>query len=444
MFPLRPAFRTSLFLVSSAVLLAQLAGSPTQLGREALDFLLSEKYAELSAMFSDTMKQSVTLEFLQQQVSAELKEFGKPEDIGGVILAEEGTNSLVSFPVRFSNTSIHVQFTFNQSGQIAGMYFRPPNKPLPALWKRPSYSKPESFRERELTVGNDKWKLGGTLTTPVAKERVPGIVLVHGPGPNDRNESIFALRIFQDLAEGLASRGYAVLRYDKRTKVYGEEMSESSYTLEEETVEDAVRATALLRKQPEIDPNRVYVMGHSLGGYASPRIAARDRKLAGLILMAGLARPVEDASLEQSDYLVHLKGEPSRNDQARLNQLKAEADKVKTLDPKGDNPPILMGLPAAWLLNLRGYAPPAEAKRLGIPMLVIQGERDFQVTMKDFALWKSALGGRDNVTFHSYPGLNHLFIAGEGKSTPVEYHNSGNVAPQVLEDVANWLSGQKH
>src|ERR1700728_1918500 len=159
------------------------------------------------------------------------------------------------------------------------MYFRPPNKPLPFTWKRPSYSKPESFHEREVTVGSDMWKLGGTLTVPVAKARVPGIVLVHGPGPNDRDESIFAIRMFQDLAEGLASRGYAVLRYDKRSKIYGEEMSESSYTIDDETVEDATRAIALLRKQPEVDPTRIYVLGHSLGGYASPRIAARDRKL---------------------------------------------------------------------------------------------------------------------------------------------------------------------
>ena len=441
---LKNAVQTGLFLVSSALLLAQTARNPAEVGKKALDLLLAEKYPELSGMFSESMKQSVTLEFLQQKVSAELKEFGKPQSIGDAILGADGANSLVSFPVKFSNTSIHVQFTLNPSGQIAGMYFRPPNKPLPFTWKRPSYSKPESFHEREVTVGSDMWKLGGTLTIPAAKTKVPGIVLVHGPGPNDRDESIFAIRMFQDLAEGLASRGFAVLRYDKRSKVYGEEMSESSYTIDDETVEDATRAIALLRKQPEVDPTRIYVLGHSLGGYASPRIAARDHKLAGLILLAGAARPIQDVAFDQTDYVAHLKGELSSGEQGRLDQLKAEVDKVRKLDAKADNPPILLGLPTAWWVNLKGYDPGAEAKRLGLPMLVMQGERDFQVTMKDFALWKSALSARDNVTFHSYPALNDLFITGSGKGSPAEYHNPGNVAPEVLDDIANWLSSQKH
>jgi len=197
------------------------------------------------------------------------------------------------------------------------------------------------------------------------------------------------------------------------------------------------------RSLPRIDPARVYVLGHSLGGYASPRIAMRDGKLAGLILLAGLARPVEDAALQQTDYIAHLKGEPGAPEQARLNQLKAEVALVKKLDPKSDNPPIALGLPTTWWLNVKGYDPPAAAKKLGIPILVLQGERDFQVTMQDFSLWKSALA-TTKTTFHSYPTLNDLFISGDGKGSPAEYHGPGNLSPAVVDDIAAWLSTPKH
>lgn len=438
---LKRAIPAGLFLASSVLLLAQAGGTPEVVARKVLDLLLAQKYTELSGMFSDNFKQTVTLDFLQERVSAELKEFGAAQNIGQPVLGMEGANNMVSFPVKFSNTSIHVQFTLNPARQIVGMYFRPPEKPLPYQWKRPAYSKPESFHERELTVGSDQWKLGATLTLPAAaKGKVAGIVLVHGPGPNDRDESLFATRIFEDLAEGLASRGFAVLRYDKRTKIFGAAMSESSYTLDDETVEDAVRAVALLRKQPEVDPNRVFILGHTLGGYASPRIAARDRKIAGLILLAAPARPIEEVAFGQTNYVAHLKGDPGAGEQARLDQLKADVAKVKTLDPKAENPPILLGLPIQWWLNVKGYDPAADAKRLGLPMLVLQGERDFQVTMQDFAIWKSALGASSKVTFHSYPDLNDLFIRGQGKGSPAEYHNPGNVDPHVLDDIATWLA----
>jgi pimeloyl-ACP methyl ester carboxylesterase len=434
---------TLLVLFFSALALAEPQG-PAVVGRRALDLLLAEKYTELSGILAPTAKDTLTPAFLRDRAGVEIKGFGKLGSIGEPVVARDGRNTLVSFPVQFSKVSVNIQFTLTDSGQLAGLYFRPANAPLPPVWQRPTYSKPDLFREREVTVGDDAWKLGGTLLVPLGKPPFPALVLVHGPGPNDRDESIYSNKIFADLAEGLASRGLAVLRYDKRTKTYSAKMSEMDYTVEQETVEDAARAAILLRHQPEIDANRIFVLGHSLGGYLAPRIAVRDGRLAGLVFLAANARPVEIMALEQNEYIASLGNGPSAEVQKRLADLRKEVVKVRNLAPDKTNPPVLMGLPLAYLLDLKGYDPLAAAKRLAIPMLFLQGGRDFQVTMKDFDLWKSVLGGRSNVTFRTYPALNHLFLAGEGKSSPAEYRIPGNFNAEAVSGIANWLLAQKH
>lgn len=411
--------------------------------RRALDFLLASKYPEFTSLLSEQAKERLTPQFLREKVAAEIAGFGQLKSIGEPVIGKDDRNMLVSFPVAFSRATVNFQFTINPSQRVAGLYLRDANAPLPPVRQEPGYVKAVAFREREVTVGADPWKLGGTLLVPVGNGSFPVVVLVHGPGPNDRDETIFSSKIFRDLAEGLATHGIAVLRYDKRTKIYGSKMGDTDYTVEQETIQDAISAATLLRSQPGIDPTRVYLLGHSLGGYLAPRIAVRDNRLAGLIFLAANARPIEDVALDQNTYVTRLPGDPSPEAQHRLDALKAEVAKVKQLRKGASNPLVVMGLPSAYLLDLQGYNAPSRAKALGLPMLFLQGERDFQVTMTDFNLWKSALSSHANVTFHSYPDLNHLFISSNAKSTPAEYRVPGNVAREVVSDIAAWVMRQQ-
>jgi dienelactone hydrolase len=412
----------------SVLLAAQPADDPAALGRKALDLLLSEKYPDLAKMFTAQMLKDFP-EATMIKLGAQIKTYGAVQSIGLTVSRKVGVNSIVVIPVKFALQSINFQFAINGAGQVAGLV----QLPGAMDWQRPAYSKPDTFTEREVTVGEDEWKLSGTLTVPNGPGPFPAVALVHGSGPNDRDETVGGTKVFKDLAEGLASRGIVVLRYEKRTKQYSARMANmATYTVQDEAVDDAAKAAAMLQTQPQVDPRRVFVLGHGLGGYVAPRIAEEEGKLAGLILLAGNVRPIEDLALEQVQYL-GVTGQ-------RLESAKSIQAKVKSLENgDGDSPPV-MGVPAAYWLDLKGYDPAAQAKKLGIPMLILQGERDYQVTLKDFALWKAAVGSNKGVVMKTYPALNHLFVAGEGKSLPAEYSKPGHVAPEVVEDIALFVN----
>jgi fermentation-respiration switch protein FrsA (DUF1100 family) len=435
--------------LAATVLLAGALGAaaPPGSGRKALDTLLKGRYDEFNQLLTDDAKALLTPEFLRDRVASELAGFGTLEEVGEPETAKAGAYDLMSFPTRFSTTTVLIQLTMSETGRVAGLHFRPASEPpRAAVWVRPAYSNPALFQERAVTVGEDPWKLGGTLTVPVARGRFAAIVLVHGPGPNDRDESISANRMFADIAEGLSSRNIVVLRYDKRTRTYASQMRDTDYTLREETIEDAARAVALVAKQPEVDPGRVYVLGHSLGGYALPRIVAESAKqgtrVAGAVFLAANARHVEDVGLELAEFMLKDGGSPDKLKQLEL--LRGQVELVRHLDPNVQYPSTLLGLPVVYFFDLQNYNPVAEAAGLQIPLLFLQGERDFQVSMKDFGLWKAGLAGSPQASFRNYPPLNHIFIPGEGPVSPAEYRKPGNVAPVVIDDIAQWVSAQKH
>src|SRR4051794_11541515 len=166
------------------------------------------------------------------------------------------------------------------------------------------------FTEEPVVVGSGEWALPGTLTLPTGTGPFPAVVLVHGSGPHDRDETIGPNKPFRDLAWGLAAQGVAVLRYEKRTHEHPAKLMplKEKLTIREESVDDAVAAVALLRKQKEVDGKRIFVVGHSLGAIVAPKVAALEPAVAGIVLLAGSPRPFEDIILDQLTYLASLKG----------------------------------------------------------------------------------------------------------------------------------------
>lgn len=301
--------------------------------------------------------------------------------------------------------------------------------------------------ERDIIVETDAFRLPGTLTLPRVEKgrKVPCVILVHGSGPNDRDETIGPNKPFRDLAWLLAQHGIAVIRYDKRTKVYGNGSVPKGRKLDmdTETCDDALSAVRLAATLPEIARDSIFVLGHSQGGMMAPRIAQRSKDVAGIIILAGLARRFEDAIMQQSEYIASLTGTVSPQVRAQLDELQRQVANVKRLGTTAfnDSIPLPLGLPKEYWEFLRTYNAAKTASALSCPILVLQGGRDYQVTMDDHRLWTMALAIKPHAQLKVYPKLNHILQEGDGKSTPTEYNEARPVPAYVAEDIAGFIRG---
>jgi uncharacterized protein len=420
--------------------------SNESIARAFMADLANHDFASADGRFSPQVAGLLPTEKLAQAWQQVISNFGQFESI---IAARPNPKdpSVITLTCKFSRATMDAVFPFNDSHQLIGFRIIPSAELGNSSWTAPSYAKSDSFTEQDVTVGASPWALPGTLTMPKGAGPFPALVLVHGSGPNDADESFGPNKMFKDVAWGLATRGVAVLRYEKRTRKYGAQMvaGKDPITVKNEADDDAVAAVALLASTPGVDSKHIFLAGHSLGGYLAPQIAASDPQIAGIILFAGGSRPLEDEVVDQITDQLTKAGELN-TPEGQQAIAKAKADKAAIEDPNL-KPGVMLGFAGTkvdsdYFLDLRNYDPVKVAQSLRIPILILQGERDYQVTMADFALWKTGLAGHGNVTLKTYPALNHFFFPGSGPATPAEYNVPSHVEPDVIADVANWIRAQ--
>jgi len=392
-------------------------------------------FAGASSLFDPDMRAALPPAVFETVWRSVEQRAGKLVAIENVELTQHGEETWVSLAtVQFTRTKQIVSITYNAHDIVIGLNVLPFTPP----WTPPAYADMNAIVELECRVG-DNPALPGTLAMPIHQGNLPAIVLVHGSGPSDRDETVGGTKVFRDLAVGLASKGIAVLRYEKRSRY----SPAGVITEKEEVIDGASAAIALLRNTERVDSKRVFVLGHSQGGALGPRIAKENPGVAGLVVLAGPTRSLQDILLDQFSYFVSL--QPADPLLARKVE-EARAFKQRVEDPSLQ-PSDIVHLPTggeitgAYFLFQRGYDPVATAKALRIPLLVLQGERDYQVTMRDLDGWRQGIAGVANATIKTYPSMNHLFVSGAGPSTPAEYDQPGHVHEQVVTDIAKWILG---
>ena len=390
--------------------------------------LAEEKIEGIKERFSfdSAMSKVIDEGILTEMIKQNLTPYGKLVEIKDV--SEE--NNLVKMKAVFEEISLIANVSFNGKLEIQGVSVIP---------EAPEKVMPEGVEEKEVVLKiNDTQQLGGTLTLPSGKENVPVVILVQGSGASDRDETIVPNTPFKDIAWQLAQRGIASYRYDKRSFVYGSDFqTNTTYTVKEETIEDAVNAVTLMSKQERIDQSKIYVLGHSLGGYLMPRIAQQS-DCAGYILAAGPVTSLTDLILEQVDYLSNLDGTVSIEEKQAMTFYEMEVDKIKNLDGLAEDTPVLGSYKAYWE-DLANYQPLEVAKLSNQKFLVLQGEEDYQVPMREFNQWKEAFGTNPNWTFKSYSGLTHLFMPGSLANGSADYLVPSEVDSRMSDDIAAFI-----
>lgn len=304
----------------------------------------------------------------------------------------------------------------------------------------------KNFVRKDINLQTNAFiQLPGYIYLPSAEKKSPLVILVQGSGPHDRNGSMGKNKVYLDIALQLVQKGIAVMIYDKRTYVYQfrDPFPIDSMDYNTETIEDAITAFKSAKTMNGIDSSRIFIAGHSLGGLCGPLIAKKCSGLKGLILLSAPARSLLEILPEQADYIASLPNANKEQNQAFANAVKWQVKNAMKpeLNLKSKEMLPFGARPKYWLMD-KNYKVIEEAKKLTLPIILIQGGRDYNVTKKDFDLWVSAMGSRSNFKSVWLENLDHLYFEGLGMAKPEDTMRPQHVSKSMTNKMVEFVKGK--
>ena len=441
--------RLSALILAMLILIFSAVAEGNETGLEdaqaVADELIGGDYQAVVDRFDDTMKELLDAEALKNAWDSTVYPLGNWQEMVEVRSEEINGLFVVTITERFENGGLNIIVAYDGALKVAGLQLTYADLP----YERSDDEGQKSYEELEVTIAAEEdLPLEGILTLPEGAEKPPVVILVQGSGSSNRDEQIYSNAPFADIAHGLADMGVATLRYDKRFYTYPEAATLENMNLRAEILDDLEYAIDLVKEDQRVNGDEIYVLGHSLGGMLVPAIAVENPEVKGLISLAGSLRPLWEivydqnmAMLEDIDF-TELSDEERATIDDQIEQLNADMEVLRGDLNSIDDGEMILGIPGIYWKSLGEYCGMNFISDVKQPLLILQGSADFQVYAdKDYPLWQEELAGRDDVTFHLYDGLNHLFMETNGKSDITEYAVKSSVDTEVIEDIAEFVLG---
>ena len=408
-----------------------------------LEALLLSKWKSSEAIFAQTLKEALSPSQLESNWVNATAELGTYQSLDDPTPSDFESGIILQYKMNFAKGYLSTKIVVSHDNQIVGLWFFPTVTKSDKKGSQADYAfEAAGLTLHDLEIGLPGWELPASLVIPKKSgTRLPPIViLIPGSGPQDRNATVGPNQPFFHLALELGTRGIGTLRFEKRTLRHRKKSGLlSNFTVEHEFIEDSISAFESLRKRSDINIDAIFFAGHSLGGTVLPRIAEKTPGVAGLIMLAAAARAPHQMIREQIGYLSQYP-ETGMTAEKRKEIMK-EVEQVQQI-AQGKKPAAAVrpfGIPQSYWIDFAAYNPARRAKALNLPMLFLQGGRDYQSTMADFDIWQKALKGKKGVMFKAYGNLNHLFHEGSKPSLPAEYMEEKGMPTYLFDDIAAFV-----